>query len=111
MKPGGFRQRVRERGGRLRTRLTAQNLHTPSLDWLNFLLADVRGALGPYVTVFLVAYQQWTPTPAGLVTTVGGCLGLLAQTPIGAWLDYTTHKRGTILLGLPIISAGALTIA
>ena len=107
----GFKARMRERGGKLRGRLTAQNLHAPSLDWLNFLLADVRGALGPYVVVFLVAQQHWTPTAAGLVTTIGGSLGLLAQTPIGAWLDYTAHKRGAILLGLPVLSAGAIIIA
>src|SRR5690348_16214393 len=106
-----LRWRIREQGNRLRVRLTAQNLHAPSLDWLNFLLADVRGALGPYVTVFLVAHQHWTPTSAGLVATIGGGLGLLAQTPIGAWLDHTTHKRGAILLGLPVLSAGALVIA
>src|SRR5689334_17592568 len=106
-----IRRRIGERGGQLRARLTAQTLHAPSLDWLNFLLADVRGALGPYVTVFLVAQQHWTPTSAGLVTTVGGGLGLLAQTPIGAWLDRTTHKRGLLLLGLPVLSAGALIIA
>ncbi|MFO1026870.1 MAG: MFS transporter [Acetobacteraceae bacterium] len=110
MKSNQLRQRMRERGGQLRARLTAQNLHAPSLDWLNFLIADVRGALGPYVTVFLVAHQHWTPTSAGLVTTIGGLLGLLAQTPIGAWLDYTKHKRGAILLGLPIVSAAALII-
>jgi hypothetical protein len=28
-----------------------------SLDALNFLLADVRGALGPYLNVFLVTQQ------------------------------------------------------
>src|SRR4051794_25372764 len=111
MKFNTVRQRVHERGGQLRTRLTARNLHAPSLDWLNFLLADVRGALGPYVTVFLVAHQQWTPTAAGFVTTIGGCLGLVAQTPIGAWLDHTAHKRGAILLGLPVLAAGALAIA
>jgi hypothetical protein len=27
-----------------------------SLDWLNFLLADVRGGFGPYVSVFLLTF-------------------------------------------------------
>ena len=30
-----------------------------SLDAINFLLADVRGALGPYLNVFLVTQQHW----------------------------------------------------
>src|SRR5271166_5972364 len=75
---------VRERSARVRDRLTPQRLHAPSLDWLNFLIADVRGGLGPYVVVFLVAEQGWTPTAAGLVSAVGGWLGLAAQLSIGA---------------------------
>lgn len=96
---------------RVRERLTARHLHAPSLDWLNFLVADVRGGLGPYVVVFLVAEQGWTPTAAGLVSTVGGWLGLAAQVPIGAWLDRTRHKRGAMLWGLLGLSIGAIVIA
>lgn len=100
-----------ERAGRWRQRFIAQEYRAPSLDWLNFLVADVRGALGPYVAVFLVAQQNWTPTAVGLVSMIGGCLGLIAQTPIGALLDHTPRKRGVLLLGLPVVSAGALTVA
>ncbi len=53
-----------------------------SLDAVNFLLADVRGALGPYLNVFLVTQQHWSQTEVGWVTTVSGLLGLAAQTPI-----------------------------
>ncbi|MEJ0016725.1 MAG: MFS transporter [Acetobacteraceae bacterium] len=95
----------------MRERLTPKHLHAPSLDWLNFLIADVRGGLGPYVVVFLVAEQGWTPTMAGLVSTIGGWLGLLAQAPIGAWLDRTNHKRGAMLWGLLALSGGAVVIA
>jgi MFS family permease len=102
---------VRVRGVRVRERFTAQNLHAPSLDWLNFLVADVRGGLGPYVIVYLVVHQGWTPTAVGLVTTVGGWLGLAAQTPIGAWLDRTDRKRGALLWALLVLAAGALVIA
>ena len=31
-----------------------------SLDAVNFLLSDVRGALGPYLNVFLVTQQHWS---------------------------------------------------
>jgi hypothetical protein len=55
-----------------------------SLDAVNFLLADVRGALGPYLNVFLVTQQHWSQPEVGLVTTIGGLLGLVVQTPIGA---------------------------
>jgi hypothetical protein len=32
----------------------------PSLDAVNFLSADVRGAIGPYLNVFLVTQQHWS---------------------------------------------------
>jgi hypothetical protein len=53
-----------------------------SLDAINFLLADVRGALGPYLNVFLVTQQQWSQSEVGLVTTVAGLLGIAVQTPM-----------------------------
>ena len=62
-----------------------------SLDAINFLLADVRGALGPYLNLFLVTQRHWSQTQVGLVTTLGGLLGLAAQTPIGAAID-TSHR-------------------
>jgi hypothetical protein len=40
-----------------------------SLDAINFLLADARGALGPYLNVFLVTQQHWSQSEVGLVTT------------------------------------------
>ncbi len=63
-----------------------------SLDAINFLLADVRGALGPFLNVFLVTQQHWSQTQVGLVTTLGGLLGLAAQTPIGAAIDETRAR-------------------
>ena len=64
-----------------------------SLDAVNFLLADVRGAFGPYLNVFLVTQQRWTTLQVGLVTTVSGLLGIVAQAPIGAAIDATRAKR------------------
>jgi hypothetical protein len=58
-----------------------------SLDALNFLLADVRGALGPYLNVFLITQHHWSQSSVGLVTAIGGLLGLAVQTPIGAAID------------------------
>lgn len=81
-----------------------------SLDALNFLLADVRGALGPYLNVFLVTQQHWSQSSVGLVTTIGGLLGLAVQTPIGATIDATRAKRGLIIAALAILGIGAVII-
>jgi hypothetical protein len=40
-----------------------------SLDAANFLAADVRGALGSYLNVFLVTQQHWSQSEVGLATT------------------------------------------
>src|ERR1700690_1965659 len=81
-----------------------------SLDAVNFLLSDVRGALGPYLNVFLVTQQHWSQAEVGLVTTLGGLLGILVQTPIGAAIDETHAKRGAIILALMVLAVSAVVI-
>ena len=81
-----------------------------SLNAANFLLADVRGALGPYLNVFLVTQQHWSQTQVGWVTTISGLLGLVAQTPAGAAIDATRRKRGAVVLALAVLAIGALVI-
>jgi MFS family permease len=81
-----------------------------SLDAVNFLLADVRGALGPYLNVFLVTQQHWSQTEVGWVTTISGLFGLAAQTPVGAAIDATHSKRGVVVLALAVLAVGAAVI-
>ena len=81
-----------------------------SLDAVNFLLADVRGALGPYLNVFLITQRHWSQTEVGWVTTIGGLIGLVAQTPAGAAIDATRQKRGAVVLALIVLAIGAAVI-
>jgi MFS family permease len=81
-----------------------------SLDALNFLLADVRGALGPYLNVFLVTQQGWSQSSVGLVTAVSGLVGLAAQTPAGAAIDATPAKRGALVVALAVLACGAVVV-
>jgi MFS family permease len=81
-----------------------------ALDAVNFLLADVRGALGPYLNVFLVTQQHWSQTEVGWVTTISGLLGLVAQTPAGAAIDATRRKRAAVVLALAVLATGAVAI-
>jgi MFS family permease len=74
------------------------------------LLADVRGALGPYLNVFLVTQQGWSQSSVGVVTMIGGLLGLAVQTPIGAAIDATRAKQGVIVLALAVLACGAVAI-
>jgi hypothetical protein len=53
------------------------------LDVLNFFLADVRGGLGAFVSVFLLTEAHWTPAQIGAVLTVSGLIGITLHTPDG----------------------------
>ena len=61
------------------------------LDALNFFLADVRDGLGPYLAIYLIAVrgpdQGWNEATTGLIMTIAGVAGLIAQTPAGVLID------------------------
>jgi MFS family permease len=82
-----------------------------SLDWLNFLLADVRGGLGPYVSVFLLTEAHWDQATIGAVLTVSGIIGITLHTPMGVLIDATRHKQALLIAGVAILSACALSIS
>ena len=85
--------------------------HPAALDWLNFLLADVRGGLGPYVSVFLLTEAGWDQATIGLVLTISGLIGISMHAPIGALIDATQAKRSLIVVGVVALSACAIAIA
>jgi MFS family permease len=82
-----------------------------SLDWLNFLLADVRGGLGPYVSVFLLTEAGWDQATIGAVLTVSGLIGITMHTPMGLIIDKTHSKRALLIGGVGALSGCALAIA
>jgi len=82
-----------------------------SLDALNFLLADVRGAVGPYLNVFLVTQQGWSQAAVGVVTTASGLAGLLFNAPAGALVDETPAKRGFVVAALGVLALSGAAIA
>jgi hypothetical protein len=62
------------------------------LDWLNFFLADVKGALGPYIGIYLLTEQHWNyllteqhwnQAAIGFLATVAGIVGLIIHAPLG----------------------------
>ena len=67
-----------------------------SLDALNFFLADVEGGLGPYLAVYLLTVRQWNQAEIGIVMSIAGVAGIVAQTPAGALVDALRAKRALI---------------
>ena len=84
--------------------------HSAALDWLNFLLADVRGGLGPYVSVYLLTVAGWNAGTIGTVLMVSGIIGITMHAPIGALIDATRAKRGLLIAGIATLSCCALAI-
>ena len=70
----------------------------------------MQTGFGPFVAVYL-ASQHWSPGEIGLLLTVGGLAGILAQLPGGALVDWAEAKRLLIALALLAIAAGALIFA
>jgi hypothetical protein len=62
------------------------------LDTLNFFLADVRGGMGAFVSVFLVTAAGWSPAEIGVVLTVSGLIGIAAHVPVGAGRNRTPPR-------------------
>lgn len=80
------------------------------LDLLNFFVADVQTGFGPFLAVYLTIHG-WTHGTIGTVVTASTVAGVLSQVPAGALVDWTTHKRLVVAIGLAMIAIGALLIA
>ncbi|MBP0495360.1 MFS transporter [Pararoseomonas indoligenes] len=84
------------------------------LDALNFFLADVRDGLGPYLAIYLLAVrgpeQGWNEATIGLVITISAIAGLVAQTPAGALIDRTRHKRAVVIAAAVAVTLSCVTL-
>jgi hypothetical protein len=80
------------------------------LDALNFFLADVRGGLGAFVSVFLVTSAGWTSAEVGAVLTASGLLGIALHTPVGAMIDAAHAKRGLLVGAVALLAICAIAI-
>lgn len=78
-------------------------------DWLNFFIADVETAFGPFVSVYLAQYG-WTQGAIGTVLTVNSAVALATETPAGALVDWIRQKRLVIVVCLALIALGSLLI-
>jgi MFS family permease len=85
--------------------------YRPSLDWLNFLLADLRGGLGPYVNVFLLTEVGWDQAKIGALLTASGLIGIAFHAPIGALIDATSSKRSLMIGGAWLLALLGAVIA
>jgi MFS family permease len=81
-----------------------------ALDAASFFLADVRDALGPYLAIYLLTEQRWDEASIGIVMSIAGLAGLLAQTPAGALIDATRAKRGVMVAAGLLVTVASLLL-
>lgn len=84
------------------------------LDALNLFLADVRDGLGPYLAIYLIAVrgpeQGWNEATVGLVMTIAGIVGLIAQTPAGAFIDNSRNKPAIVIAAALAVTFSCLVL-
>jgi MFS family permease len=105
----GNLHRLLDRGGRSRGP-SGPGRSLAALDGLNFFLADVQSGLGPFLGIYLLTTPGWNAASIGLVMTIGGVAGLVVQTPAGALIDRTRHKRALVIGAAVGVSAGAFIV-
>lgn len=81
-----------------------------ALDAVNFFLADVHGGLGPYLAVYLLTVREWREGQIGIVLSIAGIAGVLAQTPAGALVDATRAKRAMLVVAALIVTLTSLAL-
>ena len=88
---------------------SAQSLR--GLDGLNFLMADVRDGLGPYLSVFLKGGEGWQPAGIGVAMAASSIAAACFQIPAGLMVDSLKWKRTLVAVSGLVVAAGCLIIA
>ncbi len=87
---------------------------TRTLDALNFFLADVRDGLGPYLAIYLIAVRGpahgWNEATVGVVLTIAGIVGLLAQTPAGVLIDRSRNKPRIVMIAALLVTISSVSL-
>lgn len=81
-----------------------------ALDAVNFFLADVRDGLGPYLAIYLLTVHRWDEATIGIVMSIAGVIGILAQAPAGALVDQLNAKRALVITGAVLVTATSLGV-
>ena len=81
-----------------------------SLDGINFLMADVRDGVGPYLSVFLKGGEHWNSGAIGIAMAASSIAAAVCQVPAGLLVDGTRAKRLLIAASGLMVGVGCLLI-
>src|SRR3984885_759751 len=80
------------------------------LDGINFLMADVRDGVGPYLSIYLKGAQHWDSGAIGLAMGASSIAAAICQIPAGLLVDGTRAKRLLIAASGLMVGLGCLLI-
>jgi predicted MFS family arabinose efflux permease len=80
------------------------------LDALNFLMADVRDGVGPYLSVFLKGGLHWQSGPIGIAMAASSIAAAVCQIPAGLLVDAVRAKRLLVAISGLMVGLGCLLI-
>jgi MFS family permease len=106
------RRRVKQTSGKqinppAGPRVSPRSQH--ALDWLNFFIADVETAFGPFVALFLTLHG-WRQGDIGTAITVNSLVALVIQVPAGWLIDQLRAKRAIVAAGLSCLAVASLIV-
>jgi predicted MFS family arabinose efflux permease len=80
------------------------------LDLVNVFMADVKDGVGVYLSVYLLAERKWDPSHIGIVVAIPWLISILAQSPVGGFIDHTRRKRLMLVVASAIVAISCLTV-
>lgn len=80
------------------------------LDGINFLMADVRDGVGPYLSIYLGGARDWEAGPIGVAMAMSNIAAAICQVPAGLLVGASRAKRRLIALAALLVGAGCLAI-
>lgn len=81
------------------------------LDGINFLMADVRDGVGPYLSVFLKGAEHWEPGAIGIAMAASSIAAAFCQIPAGLFVDSSKVKRLLVIGSGLMVGTACLAIA
>jgi len=80
------------------------------LNWMIFFMSDVRPGIGPFLSIFLKSYLNWSTDLIGVALGTMDLTAAITQVPSGLLVDSLKFKRFFIFFACLVISAGCLII-
>ena len=86
-------------------------LRSVAFDGINFLMADVRDGVGPYLSVFLKGQEHWEAGAIGIAMAASSIAAAACQIPAGLLVDSLKIKRLLVAGSGLLVGVGCLLIA